>query len=197
MKYSERDPSCIPRLQDDWLQWRLAVLHDFSSGRLGGSSLQPLCLSSSHAPGTRFGRSEAWPGDSNPGSKVEHGPRVMNKTPLRSNIGRPKLFATSLWTRTSTIHVSWKHKTMNHHSFTRTRIWSKYKKKKYLSDLFLLTSLFWGSEWVLINNSFPHTVAVWSIESSHAFFPGIQGKDDSVNGSTKPPQENKSTTDPE
>ena len=46
--------------QDDWLQWRLAVLHDLSSGRLCGASLHPLCLSSGHASGIWDHRVTGW-----------------------------------------------------------------------------------------------------------------------------------------
>jgi len=86
------------------------------------------------------------------GSNMDQG-WAMNKAFCEA-IGRPKLFATSLWTRTSTIHVIGNPKTMNHHNLTRTRIWSTYKKQVYIyiyiflffSCLPHLTTSFWGSQ---------------------------------------------------
>lgn len=72
------------------------------------------------------------------GSNMDQG-WAMNKAVCEA-IGRPKLFATSLWTRTSTIHAIGNPKTMNHHNFTRTRIWSTYRKQVYISVFLLTTS---------------------------------------------------------
>ena len=108
------------------------------------------------------------------GSNMDQG-WAMNKAFCEA-IGRPKLFATSLWTRTSTIHVIGNPKTMNHHNLTRTRIWSTYKKQVHI---YIYIFLFFSCYHIL-----PHRFGALS-GSNTRIFP-IVGKDDSVDGSAKP-----------